>query len=107
MELKRETLIKSKTQHQHQTISQDVFYDIDHKTYESIQVFLGLYSFDDYNGKPNLTLTDIVKASVSIKLDKNLEKNFGEYDLKSLVLMKLQFLITVVKEFKILKKMRV
>ena len=49
-----------------------------------------------------MSLADLVKASVSIRLSK-LKNSLSKFDQKELVLCKLQYLILVVREFRILK----
>ena len=67
-----------------------------------MKLYYGIPSSFD---KPQLCLSDLVKASLSIRLNVHLDKNYGNYDLKTLINLKLQFLTLVVKEFKILKQL--
>ena len=77
---------------------------MDSCTHKCILSFMELfYKNMGHDGiKPRLTLADMVKASISIRLSK-LKNSLSKFDQKELVLCKLQYLILVVREFRILK----
>jgi hypothetical protein len=79
LECKRETLIKARSL-QTTCIKQEVFDEVDSKLFESLKAILDLYyKSENVNSQPKLTLTDLVKASMSIKLT-NIDKQYSKFD---------------------------
>eukprot|EP00347_Sterkiella_histriomuscorum_P018215 403346351 len=106
LELKREALIRSKTLHQI-NVEKSVFYEIDYMTDHALQDILALNEsqVDNLVVKPTLTLNDLIKASLSIKLNNDMDKNYGDYqDYQSLIHKKLRFLIFAVNQFQLYKE---
>jgi hypothetical protein len=52
-----------------------------------------------HSAKPQLALTDLVKASMSIRLNET-DRNLS----KDLIILRLKYLILIVKEFKALRQ---
>ncbi|CDW79961.1 UNKNOWN [Stylonychia lemnae] len=102
LELKREMLLKIHSQNKLQ-IDMNVYYEVDYLTDQAIMDFIQLLDKSN-DHRPQLTLADLVKASISIKLNSDLDKNLGGYPIKQLIHKKLQFLILIVSEFRQLKE---
>ena len=67
LELKRESLIKARHQH-HVGVDARLFYQIDQQTHLALEDFTALFRAKDRD-KPQLSLADLVRASLAVRLN--------------------------------------